>query len=306
VGKIDYQNSAKHSLFGRLFIATDVVPDPSSFNTNLLQDTGRRSSIAHAYTFGSTYLVNSNTVQAFRLSVNRTSVHFYNVGQGELFTWCDAGVKIYCAPEITRIQRLSISGAFGLNSGFLNGHKYVVTTYTLNDDVSLVRGAHQIALGVSALHGRDNSYSNWASATAISFNGSVTGLGLADFLLGRVSSINLARSNPHHVNGTNLAFYATDTWKATSKVTLNYGMRWEPYLPHDAEAIYNFDYERFRQGIKSSVYLNAPAGIYYRGDPGFPENGVNTRWFQFAPRVGLAWDVSGDGKTSVRASYAFG
>jgi hypothetical protein len=100
--------------------------------------------------------------------------------------------------------------------------------------------------------------------------------------------------------------YAGDTWKANSKWTLNYGLRWEPYLPEVVEAIFNFNEERFRQGIKSTVFLNAPAGFSYRGDPGFLKNAVNTRWLQFAPRVGLAWDVAGDGRTSVRASYGLG
>ena len=46
---------------------------------------------------------------------------------------------------------------------------------------------------------------------------------------------------------------------------------------------------------------------YWRspGDAGFPTNGaaINNRWLNFAPRVGFAWDVSGDGRTSVRASF---
>jgi hypothetical protein len=68
--------------------------------------------------------------------------------------------------------------------------------------------------------------------------------------------------------------------------------------------VYNFNYDRFKQGIRSTVFKNAPAGFYYPGDPGFPgKSGINKQWTNFAPRVGLAWDVKGDGRTSVRASY---
>ena len=306
VGKIDYQKSVKHSLFARVLIAPDNILNPKGSNTNLLQDTGWRNSLASSYTLGSTYLVSPDTIQGFRLAVNRTAVHFKNVGPGYLFTWCNAGVNIYCAPETTRVQSLSISGAFGVNSGFLDGHKYVATTYSMNDDVSTVRGSHQIAFGVTARYGTDYSFSNWASTTQFNFNGGATGAGLSDFLLGRPGSVLLARSNPHHVKGTTIGMYITDTWKATPKLTLNYGLRWDPYIPQEAEALYNFDYKRFQQGVKSTLFLNAPAGLYFRGDPGFPKDGVNPNWLQFGPRVGLGWDVTGDGRTSVRASYSLG
>jgi hypothetical protein len=90
---------------------------------------------------------------------------------------------------------------------------------------------------------------------------------------------------------------------------VSYGVRWEPFVPEQRrnQTGYNFDYERFRQNIKSTVFVNAPAGFHYYGDPGFPNGtaGVNKNWAQFSPRLGLAWDVTGDGRTSVRASYAY-
>jgi hypothetical protein len=143
------------------------------------------------------------------------------------------------------------------------------------------------------------------ASTNTAFNGSATGLGLADFMVGRLSEITLARPSPHYANGSLVSAYFTDTWKATRNLTLIPGIRWEPYLPQNVGVIYNFDYERFRRGIESNVFLNAPAGFYYRGDPGFPKNGVRTQWRSMAPRLGLAWDVNGNGNTSVRASYAY-
>ncbi len=309
VGKVDYQQSAQHSLFGRVFFFSRENLPPWKSITNLLQATGWISSLQSSYTLGSTYLLGSTTVHSFRLAVNRAAVHYYNSGTGDsprLFNWCDAGSKIYCEPEITRIQNMTINGGFNLGSGFLTKHKYVGNTYTLNDDLSLIRGSHQVAFGLNATHGRQSSYSNWASVTQANYNGGVTGSGLADFVLGRVASIQFAKSNAHHANGTTFALYGTDTWKATPRLALNYGLRWEPFIPQNVEYTYNFDYDRFKQGIKSTVYVNAPAGMYYRGDPGFPKNAVNNRWLQFSPRVGFAWDVNGDGRTSIRSSYALG
>ena len=52
------------------------------------------------------------------------------------------------------------------------------------------------------------------------------------------------------------------------------------------------------------MFPNGPAGLYFPGDPGFPSQaGMLTDWNNFGPRVGLAWDPTGSGKTSVRAAY---
>ena len=68
--------------------------------------------------------------------------------------------------------------------------------------------------------------------------------------------------------------------------------------------IYQFDQSRFNAGIKSTQFANAPAGLFYPGDPGFPDNtGMNKQWKDFAPRLGVVWDPKGDGKMSIRASY---
>ncbi len=100
---------------------------------------------------------------------------------------------------------------------------------------------------------------------------------------------------------------------------MNYGIRWNPLLPiTDAKfpvpTVANFDIDRYRQGIRSTVFVSAPPGMLYVGDPGFAQKNTGltskpradlyaAHWFTFAPRMGLAWDVQGDGRTSVRASY---
>ena len=65
----------------------------------------------------------------------------------------------------------------------------------------------------------------------------------------------------------------------------------------------HFDENALKNGIKSTRFDNSPPGLFFDGDPGFP-NGTGTyaHWTNFAPRAGLAWDVTGDGKTSLRAS----
>src|SRR5262249_42585814 len=102
------------------------------------------------------------------------------------------------------------------------------------------------------------------------------------------------------------AAYAQDTWKATPRLTVNLGLRYEPFLPPQEVngAIYNFSYADFVAGKKTRGYKNAPARLTFPPHPRFPDqSGMNRQWSLFAPRVGLAWDPTGSGRTSIRAAY---
>src|SRR5205085_5870255 len=126
------------------------------------------------------------------------------------------------------------------------------------------------------------------------------------FLLGRVGTLTQGVPNTTFTYKWYHALYGQDTWKMTPRLTLNAGVRWEPFLPQGFTngAVYNFSFDRFNQGIHSTVFRRAPAGLLYAGDPGFNgKTGANNRYDQFAPRVGLAFDPKGDGKTSIRASF---
>jgi hypothetical protein len=307
VGKIDYQWTPNHSLFGRTLIFPVRATGPYEFDKNiLLTNTEGLDSLAQSWAIGSTYLINANTVQSFRLSVNRTA----NLRLGtEFFSICSVGVKIYCGWDPNNMGPFSVTGGFAIGSSISpRTNRYKPTAYQLNDDISWVRGSHQMSFGGAVTHARFISENHFASSATIQVNGQVTGLGMADFLLGRISNFFQGAPNVHYARQTFFAIYGADTWKATAKLTVNYGVRWEPYLPQSIpnRQIYTFDYERFRQGIKSTVFRNAPAGMIYPGDPGFPGlSGIHKQWGNFAPRLGLAWDVQGDGRTSIRASYAY-
>jgi hypothetical protein len=64
-----------------------------------------------------------------------------------------------------------------------------------------------------------------------------------------------------------------------------------------------FRRDRYEQGLRSQVYLNAPPGIVYGGDEGFPTTGADTEdnYLQFAPRFGIVWDPAGDNRQTIRA-----
>src|SRR5258706_9021134 len=162
VGKVDYQKTDKHSIFGRVLFNPQYQPDASKLTTNIIAGGGGTDAIASSYAFGDTYLLGSNTVQAFRLAVNRIGNHQF---AKQYFSVCDAGATdIYCGYTPKWISGWTITGGFaGLGIQVPTGTYWIPTQYQLNDDVSTVKGSHQLAFGAGAIHGRVNQRANFLS-----------------------------------------------------------------------------------------------------------------------------------------------
>src|SRR5215471_14884645 len=299
LGKIDYQQNANHSLFGRFLVSFITIPSAygSGHSDNLLTTvTPGFDNKAVSYTLGDNYLIGANKVNAFRLAANRTNVH--RIG-AKYFGPNEVGINIYAyQPKYTSIN--VTNGGFTLGGQFQGDNQYWVTTYQVSDDLSWIRGNHQFAVGVNMAQWREQGTINNGSTAPFTFNGQVTGLSLADFLLGSPSIFLENTPNPLDVHQLYAGVYAQDAWKIKPRVTLNYGVRWEPFLPQYPvnKKFSHFDFNAFLQGKKTTQYNNAPAGFFYPGDPGFPTpSGFNKRWNIFEPRLGIAWDVNGDGLT---------
>ena len=106
-----------------------------------------------------------------------------------------------------------------------------------------------------------------------STNGQASGgNNMADFVLGYPSNLLESMSQHNNVQVAIPALYVNDTWRVNRRVTMTYGLRWEPYLAVKDFNGFNMAFRRnlFEQGFRSTVYDNAPPGVLYRGDPGFP------------------------------------
>ena len=175
-----------------------------------------------------------------------------------------AGVQnFWCGANPHFIGTLRVTGGFTMGTSFKEGNYNRPTSYNFTDDVNWIKGAHQLTFGVGWLHGRFNQWNNFASGGQLTFTS------LANFMLGNVSTLFQGLDNTHQIRDTLFNMYVTDTWKATSRLTVNVGVRWEPYFPQSVMngSIFTFDINRYIAGIKSTQYTNAPPGFYYPGDP---------------------------------------
>jgi hypothetical protein len=158
------------------------------------------------------------------------------------------------------------------------------------------------------IHSNMNYTSGTWTSGRFSFNGGTTGLSLADLMIGKPNEWRQDQITTQYLRQNYVGLYVQDTWKATPKVTLNGGLRWEPYFwPYDPRAVTaQYNKKWFDQGIRSTAFPNAPAGILFPGDSQAVDTGHsehNPAWMHFAPRAGLAWDPKGDGMTVVRTAY---
>ena len=305
VGRLDYQVDANQSIFGR-YIATrhrGLSSFSQSGGNVLATIIPNIDNLAQSLTLGHTSVVGANTVNELRFAFNRTAVDRYN---DDYFGPSDLGVKVYNYSP-TREMFVNVTGGFIVSENQATRGIADNNAFQMSEELTLVRGRHQVALGGNVAYWRVQQRS-WASGGGtFVFNGQIAGMGLADLLLGRAASFSHASSLGQTFHQWYQGIYAQDAWRATDRITLNAGLRWEPFFGQQFTdgAIANFDIDKFRRGVKSTVYVNAPAGMVYPGDEGFPSgrSGFEARLWNFAPRAGLAWDVSGDGRTAVRASY---
>jgi hypothetical protein len=195
--------------------------------------------------------------------------------------------------------------------------------FVLRDDYSAVFGKHFFKAGALGSFNKKNEDSQgngsleasqfWGS-TGLASNGVGTGNILADFLLRDMTFgfTEIGSQHPVPQRWRDLEFYAQDSWKVRPNVTVDYGVRYSrfynPYAADDRVA--SFNPARFDPALGSDPCngLMYPPGTNPCPAAGFlgGSDGPNRSLFDqntnlFAPRVGVAWDVHGDGKMAVRA-----
>ena len=180
-------------------------------------------------------------------------------------------------------------------------------TFDLSGSLSWIHSRHEFKFGGGDRRDQINALQGIATNGFFVFAGIPSQAnflyndGFANFLSGNpVVFLQGGGNFNREIRDRALDAYGQDTYKVTSNLTLNMGLRWE--LPFPATENHN-QVNLFVPGAQSKVIPNAPAGLLYPGDPGVPAGLIATQKTAFAPRFGVAWDPRGDGMTVVSAAY---
>ncbi|HYM05247.1 MAG TPA: carboxypeptidase-like regulatory domain-containing protein [Terriglobales bacterium] len=238
--------------------------------------------------------------------------------------------ELFTGNNLNRIPGISLGGSTGTNFDVSSWPwKNKADDYQIRDDVSWTRGSHQLKIGGSwAIYKKVQDLFGDTQG-AFSFNGSYTGNDFADFLLGYSNSYTeLAVQDHGYWDNVSWAAYVQDNWRVNTRLTLNLGLRWDgvPHTYEEHNRMSNF-YPGLFNPANAAIILpsgnispNSPGlgtspnpilngvefylnGIGIAGQNGIPNGLVKNHWAAFGPRVGFAYDLTGQGKTVVRGGF---
>jgi hypothetical protein len=280
-----------------------------------------------------TYVISPTLLNEVAFNYNGNRIHILPEGIVSAPTGFTFN-RLFTGPNAdTRIPSIDLSGSTGADyTSNWTPWNNKADDYQLKDDLSWTKGAHQLKFGFSwALYKKgQDAFAN--TEGNFGFNGFYTGNDFADFLLGDAQSYSEdAVKITGQYNNVSYAAYVQDNWRATHRLTLNLGLRWDG-VPHTYEANHqssNF-YPNLYNPANAAVFnangsINTtltPAGAFstssnpiLQGIPfytngvgiggvnGIPNGLVQNHWAAFGPRIGFAYDLTGQGKTVVRGGF---
>jgi len=174
-------------------------------------------------------------------------------------------------------------------------------TFDVSGSLNWIRGKHELKFGGGFRRDQINALQGIATNGFFVFAPFPFSDAFASFLSGEpVVFLQGGGNLGRHIRGKALNFYGQDTFKVSSRLTLNFGLRYD--LPFPYTELHNLQ-NLFVPGAQSKVLPTAPTGLLYPGDPGVPAGLIPTEKTAFAPRIGFAWDPTGNAKWVLSGGY---
>ncbi len=192
----------------------------------------------------------------------------------------------------------------GLSIGYdPNVSRKADNTYAFSDTFNWSRGRHTFKMGGRFAIMQENSVYAYQTNGSYYFygpGGVGSGNDLADFLFGAADEYYQASKAPSNEHQKQYAVFGQDEWKATPRLTLTVGLRYEYTSPEKDTRGFSFT---IIPGLPSERYPDAPLGLVFPGDKGAPTGWYYPDYKNIAPRFGFAWDPYGNGRTSLRGGF---
>ena len=299
--RVDVNVSAKDQLFGRYSYSGGHNINPVSIRGTDVPGYPTRDDLStHSLLASSTRTIGSSLTNAIRLTWFRHEFLFdqrlNRRPPGELGFGFESANEIGQGPPF-----FNVSGYTPIGGAITGPRNSTQTTFEIGDGAAWSRGRHLFKIGGELRHTSIDMVQAIAPNAFYVFAGTFpTNNAIANLLLGAPVTFYQGLGDfDRGVRLWNVGGYAQDEWRLGTAVTLNYGLRYERINPFtEIEDRLN----GFIPGVQSQVRPDAPKGLVFPGDPGIGK-GIAHGANGFMPRVGIAWDPTGEGRWSVRSSY---
>lgn len=287
LGKLDY-TLGRHQLMASAFFVNYSALGWNGNGTLLNYGLGQNQTTNEAKvsdTFSiNPHLVNSFVVDMLVLnSTQDTSAPF------SIFDFGDTGVT---APQKRfRETGISVTGFSGWGTGRSSPPgKWYQESIATSELMNYVHGKSSVFFGAEyAPYLRFDSATGYQEEPIYKFTGYATGNALADFFLGYVNSFTQTAGKAKYTRGHQFSAFVQEDWHATPRLNLNAGLRWEPFFPYTDPN--EGQIGGYIAGAQSTRFPNAPVGMLFAGDKGFPSGGMWNSLGNFSPRIGAAYTL---------------